>query len=259
MLPSPRSRILITGASGFLGQSLVDVFLQADYAVRGFDVSPWRLPPRQSLDTMQGDVTDPVMIKEAMAGCDALVIAHMAPNRPEVYATSALPFDINVLGTALLFDAAVAARVKRVILISSIAVVDGQRRPGQMLTRDLPALPTGIYGLTKALQEQTAAYYHSKYGIGVVALRPCYVTDADTLVDKYQRSRPSVNWQFIDRRDVAGAALAGIRATGVASGCYYIHGHPKGADMMETAPTKRDLGWTPRYDFSAYPDDAPAE
>lgn len=253
----PLSRVLITGASGFLGHALVNEFLNAGVGVRALDIAAVTGARATEVESIVGDVTDPAVADRACAGCDAVVIAHMAPNRPGVYASAAAPFDINVKGCALMLEAAVRQGVRRVALISSITVVEGHRAGGRKLTTDLPALPTSLYGLTKSLQEDIAFYHHRQSGLEVAALRPAYVTDSDSLTDKYGRHLPSVNWQFVDRRDVAGAALAALRAPKLGFGRYYVHGHPGAADRMDVAPTLTDLGWSPRYDFSAYPEDAP--
>jgi nucleoside-diphosphate-sugar epimerase len=248
--------VLITGACGFLGQSLVSEFQAAGFAVRAFDVVP---PPAGCTpDEFQvGDVADIASVAKACAGVAALVISHMAPQRPGVYDTPTLPFDINVKGTALLCAEAAKQGIKRVVLISSIAVVDGHRASGQRFVRSLPPLPVGLYGLTKHLQEQIIDFHQRLGHFTAVSLRPAYVTDADTLTDKYQRQRPSVNWQFIDRRDIAGAAIAALTTGRDAQGAYFIHGHRDAPKHLETDPTARDLGWTPRFDFSNWPDDAP--
>jgi len=253
---SPKSTVLITGACGFLGQSLVGEFQATGFSVRAFDVSP---PPSgcKPDEFHLGDVSDPTAVALACTGVDAIVIAHMAPRHPGVYDSPVLPFDINVKGTALLCAEAARQGVKRVILISSIAVVDGHRTSTKRFLRDLPALPVGLYGLTKHLQEQILDFHCRAGNFTAVALRPAYVTDADTLTDKYQTQRPSVNWQFIDRRDIAGAAIAALTTGRNAQGIYYIHGHRKGPAHLETEPTERDLQWTPRFDFSNWPDDAP--
>jgi nucleoside-diphosphate-sugar epimerase len=250
-------KVLVTGAAGFLGQALVQVLTEAELGVRALDVVPVQGGLVGGVDSIVGDVTDAATTDMACNGCDAMILAHMAPNRPEVYATAEQPFDINVKGAALLFEAAVRHGIRRVILISSIAVVDGHKKRAVKLTCDLPPQPLTTYGLTKTLQEMIAEYHHRKSGVSVACLRPAYVTDADTLTDKYGRQRPSVNWQCVDRRDVAGAALAALRAKDLTFGRYYIHGHPAAVAKLDVEPTVRDLGWTPRFDFSAYPDDAP--
>lgn len=249
-------RILVTGGAGFLGQALLSELKKAGFAVRAFDVVPVPESHADGVEIVVGDVADAESVDRACTGCDALVMAHMAPNRPGVYVSSGTPFDINVKGCALLFEAAVKHGLKRVVLISSISVVDGHRANVAKLTNDLPACPVALYGLTKCLQEEIAAYHHRQSGLSVAILRPAYVTDEDTLTDKYGNRRPSVNWQFIDRRDVAGAAVAALRANGLTFGRYFVHGHPGAAEKLGVEATRAELGWSPKHTFSAYPDDA---
>lgn len=258
VVPALAGRVVVTGASGFLGKALVDVFTAAGLSVRAFDVAAFGGADGVRVESMVGDVTDAAAVGRACAGCTALVIAHMAPNRPEIYAGASVPFDINVKGCALLFEAATEAGHGRAVLVSSISVVDGHRSTARKLGVDLPAWPTSQYGLTKSLQEDIALYHHRRSGLPVSVLRPAYVTDADNLTDKYGKKRPSVNWQFVDRRDVAGAALAALRSRSPGFGKYYVHGHPAAVEKMDVAPTRADLNWTPAHDFRAWPEDAVA-
>lgn len=248
-------RVLVTGAAGFLGRAILQELLDEGFTVRAFDVVAAQ--ESAGVEVVQGDVTDPEDVARACDGCGMMVIAHMAPNRPGVYEGPSLPFDINVKGVALLFAEAVRREMRRVVLISSITVVDGHRASGRLLGTELPAKPLTLYGLTKSLQEEIAVYHHRQSGLSVAMLRPAYVTDADTLTDKYGKNRPSVNWQFVDRRDVAGATLAALKAPGLTCGRYYVDGHPKASEILDVAPTRADLGWTPRHDFGAWPEDAP--
>ena len=253
ILSSSSRRVLITGGAGFLGRALVEQFRAAGWSVRSLDlaVSPSADEPHL------GSVADPAAVASACAGVDAIVIAHMAPQGSGAYDTPVLPFDINVKGTALLCAEAARLGIKRIVLISSISVVEGHRSSTRLITRDLPPLPVSTYGLTKHLQEQIIEFHVRAGYFTAVSLRPCYVTDSDTLADKYRHKRPSVNWQFIDRRDVADAAVAALAPGCDAQGTYFIHGHPAGARHLEVEPTERDLRWTARNDFSQWPDDAP--
>ncbi len=67
-------RILVTGATGYIGGRLVPRLLEAGHEVRCLARSPAKLalhPWRRQVDVVSGDVLDPVSLKEAASGCDA--------------------------------------------------------------------------------------------------------------------------------------------------------------------------------------------
>ena len=246
-------KILVTGAGGYLGRGMIAPLVAAGHTLRLMDVVPFESPH----EVVVGDVSDLEACRRALAGQDAVVIAHMAPNRPEVYATPVMPFDINVKGTANLFAAAVELGVRKVVLISSISVVWHSLGAGEFLRRDLPLQACQTYGLTKVCQEVVAEYYHRMHGIAVAMLRPAYITDADTLLDKYNRQQRTVNWQYIDRRDIGLAAACALQLADLGCEAFYLLGHRDGEKHADVAHTRQRLGWVPAHDFSQYPDDAP--
>ena len=157
-----KSQVLITGASGFLGSHLAKR-LRQEFIIRSLDIKP----AEGCDDSLNGSVADAATVQRAMIGMHLLVIAHMAPNRPEIYTSPDIPFDINVKGTALLLQSAVEQGIRRVVLISSISVLANQMQNGAFLTHDLPATPNSIYSLTKTLQEAIALYYHRQHGLEI--------------------------------------------------------------------------------------------
>ena len=193
-------------------------------------------------------------------GCSHLVIAHMAPNRPEIYATPTIPFDVNVKGTANLLHAASAHGIKRVVLISSTAVVMGHLSAGTFLTTDMPAFPGhGIYCITKLLQEETAEYFHRETGLQISVLRPAYICDEDSVTDKYGIKRPTVNWQFIDPRDIAEAVRLSLITPEIDYKVFYLVGHPDADKHADVKHTRDFLGWRPKHTFAKYPLDEEVE
>lgn len=241
---SAHARVVITGGSGFLGRYLVEA-LRPSFSVLSFDTKG----SGNQRDFCQGSVTDAVQVDRVLEGADALVIAHMAPRAPGVYDSPDVPFDVNVKGAALLLQAAVRHRLQRVVLISSSAVVNKYQVAGEFLHRDLPLGPDSIYGLSKALQEETARYYHAHHGLEIAMLRPAYISLGDTLVDKYGRRRESVNWQFVDPRDIAGAVLAALTVEELGCEAFYLMAGPGAEEKADVAHTMRRLQWEPSYRF----------
>ena len=149
-------KILITGAGGYLGRYMLPSFERAGHELRLMDVQPIEGPH----ESVVGSVEDLDTVRAAVAGCDALVLAHMAPRKPDSYTAPPVSFAINVTGTANCFHAAVEAGIAKAVLISSVGAVGGHQPP---MRRDAPLRPENLYGLTKALQEQVGEYYHRQH------------------------------------------------------------------------------------------------
>jgi nucleoside-diphosphate-sugar epimerase len=243
-------RVLITGAAGFLGRALAAV-LAEENETRLFDlVAPGAV---KGHEWMTGDVTNPDDVARACAGMEAIVISHMAPNRPEIYGDPRVPFDVNVKGTAFLFASAVAAGVKRVVLISSCAAIAADFRGGKYVSRDLPLAPVGLYSLTKAEQEVIAQYHYRNSRLPVAVLRPASIMDEDTLLDKYGQKKPAATWHFVDPRDIAQVAAAALKVPDLGYEIFYMFGPAEAERHADVAYTRDRLGWKPRHDFSRWP------
>jgi len=242
--------IVITGAGGFLGRSLAEVL------GRKFLIRPTDLLPGESLDAeFCGNVSDPDFAMRLLDGAEALVLSHMYPRGPGAYDHPSRPFDVNVTAVANLLDAAVRQGCRRVVIISSIAVVYGHLPSGARLDHATVPAPVDLYGLTKSIQETLAEYYHRCHGLSIAMLRPAYVTDESTMTDKYGRVKATVNWQYIDRRDIAAATAAALLLPDLGLETFFITGHSDGHKRLDLSPAIQRLGWNPEHTFSAYPND----
>ena len=96
-------KILITGAAGYLGRGMIIPF-KDDYDLRLMDIAPIS---NDTYETMTGDVTDLEQVRKAVAGVDAVIIAHMvAWSRDGTWRREPpLHFDVNVKGAANLYFA----------------------------------------------------------------------------------------------------------------------------------------------------------
>lgn len=150
-------RILVTGATGFLGGRLV-ARLAPRHALRLL-VRPTarRTGFPAGVEFSEGDVTDRGSVDRAVAGCDALIHAAalvkiLAP---------AEQFDrVNVEGTRNVLAAADAAGIERQVYVSSfMALGPTERGPGHLLDETAPAadrLWINDYERTKTLADRMA-------------------------------------------------------------------------------------------------------
>jgi dihydroflavonol-4-reductase len=171
------TRVLITGATGFIGSHVARELLAAGYEVRALvrPAAPKRaarnpLDPR--LEVAPGDLRDPKSLRDALAGCELLV--HVAadyrlwvPDQKTMYAT-------NLIGTRHLLLAALQQGVRRVVYTSSVAAcgLPSDGTPGTEASPLNHHHLAGIYKRTKYLAEREALWLARDEGLPLVIVNP---------------------------------------------------------------------------------------
>lgn len=167
-------KILVTGASGFLGGHLVDAALRQGHQVRALvretsELS--RLCALPGLELAYGDLGDAASLRRAVEGVD--VVQHSAARVVE-HGTRAQFWNSNVTGTRLLLDAARDAGAGRFVFISSpsalMRVGDGDRY-GIDESAPYPTRFHNLYSETKAAAERLVLAADQRE-FTTVALRP---------------------------------------------------------------------------------------
>lgn len=162
------ARILLTGASGFVGPHVVAALLRAGYRLR---LAQRRAAPAPAgVETVViGDLSAPIEWTAALAGIDHVVhmagLAHAGPGLDE-----ALYRRINTQATLELAGAAASAGVKRLVYLSSIKALSGAF-DGPPLAEDAEPAPTDPYGRSKLAAERGLAALDLDW----VALRPVLI------------------------------------------------------------------------------------
>ena len=169
-------RILITGASGFIGRNLCASLKQKGYFVRGAVRKNARDVFGVDEYIQVGDINESTDWQPALAGVDTVI--HLA-GRAHVMNDKLDAFrQVNVFGTERLARMAAKAGVKRFIFISSVGV-NGESTEIKSFTEfDIPN-PSGGYAVSKWEAEQVLLKMAGDSGMGIVILRPSLVYGLD--------------------------------------------------------------------------------
>ncbi len=160
-------RVLVTGGGGFLGRHLVAALVKRGDAVRTFQRSPAPpdLPP--GVEHRRGDIRDAAAVANAVAGVERVI--HLVSNFRSA-ASDGEAHGINVQGTEHVLQAALRARVKRLVHCSTIGV------HGSVLEipahEETPFNPGDAYQRTKLAAERRVFEVHRETGLPVSAVRP---------------------------------------------------------------------------------------
>jgi len=138
-------KILITGASGFIGSAVLRQLLQAGHDMRVLlrANSDRRNLSGLDVETVSGDLTIPSSLDRALEGCEALF--HVAANYRLWVPDPENMYKTNVYGTRNIMLSAAKAGVKRIVYTSSVATL-GLTRNGSPADETTPATLTDMIG-----------------------------------------------------------------------------------------------------------------
>lgn len=164
------TRVLVTGAGGFLGTALVPELGRAGFRVRAFvrDSSPI-LSFLPEVEVVVGDVCHGKRVKEVTVDCDAVVHLAGKVHAKDGHDPEREYNSVNVEGTRHVLDAAVAAGATRVVFVSSVKVF-GEQTQG-CVDETCPPYPQTPYGWSKWKAEQLVSEYSQCGAVMGVSLR----------------------------------------------------------------------------------------
>ena len=198
------SRILVTGASGFVGRAMVAALANDGHAVRAAVRRPTPAFPGNVERVQHGDLAEPIDWSPLLVEIDVVIhlagIAHISPR-----IGAALYDRVNHLATAQLATAAAQAAVSRFIFMSSIRAQSGPAADHALTERDPPA-PTDAYGRSKLAAEQAVR----NAGLSFTILRPVLIYgpgvkgNLATLASVAASPLPLPVKDFVNRRSLLG-------------------------------------------------------
>ena len=165
------TRILVTGASGFIGRHVVNSAIQRGYQVVALvrDLVMYREPPRQVV-VIEGDVRHPESVESALKGCHAVI--HVAALYTFDSSLSGLMHDVNVGGTRNVLRLALEAGVDRIVYTGTVGGT-AFRKERLAAEKDIagPEAMKGPYKRTKYVAEQIVRQM-AEQGASVITVCP---------------------------------------------------------------------------------------
>jgi CDP-glucose 4,6-dehydratase len=170
-------RVLVTGATGFLGAHVVAALLDAGAApiVLARDAvppSPIAAGWIDRVTTVRGDVVDQEVVERVLGEYDVRTLLHLAAQSQVGVANRnpASTYDANVRGTWMVLEAARRSPlVEQVVLASSDKAYGDQ--PTLPYTEDMPLRAVNPYDVSKACADLIGQSYHATYGLPVAITR----------------------------------------------------------------------------------------
>ncbi|MFF7196637.1 NAD-dependent epimerase/dehydratase family protein [Streptomyces sp. NPDC008079] len=272
-------RVLITGAAGHIGGHVTAALLAAGHDLVLTDLLPVTEPRAARVHT--GDLQDPALVREAMAGAEAVVHLGAIPH-PNDTDPSTL-FAHNCLTAHRVFEEAGRAGVRRVVAASSMAAVGLAWSPVPVspsyvpLDEAHPSVLRDPYGLSKAALEEVARTAHRRWGLDAVCLRLPFTGTGDRLghfLDACAADPAGQRhdlWGWLHTLDAAEAVRRALETE--LTGCHVVNvtaadttsalpsaelmarhhpgvplrsGLPDHASLFDTAACTELLGFTPR-------------
>ena len=172
------TKVLVTGADGFIGSHLVEHLCDSGFDVRAlclynsFNSWGW-LDESTRLDEIEviaGDVRDPAQCRDFVVGVD--IVFHLASliGVPFSYVAPATYVETNIKGTLNMCQAALDATVTRIVQVSTSEVYGtAQYVP---IDEDHPLQPQSPYSATKIGADALAMSFFNAFDLPVAIARP---------------------------------------------------------------------------------------
>jgi nucleoside-diphosphate-sugar epimerase len=165
-----RTRVLVTGATGFTGSHLCRRLAREGFFVRALVRDRSQEPElrREGIEPVLGDLKDPKSLERAVQGVE--VIYHVAALFRQENVSRKDMWETNVEGTRNMLDAALKARVQRFVHCSTVGVHGDIKNPPA--NEEAPYGPGDYYQESKTEGERVVLRYRAEGRLPIVVFRP---------------------------------------------------------------------------------------
>ena len=192
-------RVLVTGASGKIGRSLLPALVGAGYGVRAVE---FQTPVAcEGVEVVKGSVSEGDFVASALEGVDAVIHLATSKEDPDGF------LDVSVRGTFNLLDASrTCGHIEQFILAGGDAAVGifFYEHPYPIdETAPLAAYP-GYYAFSKVIEETMCNQYAIQYDLPVTILRFSWIHDEDDILAYMTLADPNFGgppWEKIATTD----------------------------------------------------------
>lgn len=212
---------LLTGATGFLGHHVALQLRAAGHAVTALVRGPAPALEQLGVTLATGDLLDAASVTAAAAGCDGLFhCAGLVSRKPK---DAERMWQVHVVGTRTLLDAAEKAGIKRAVVASTsgtVAVATDDRprseddeTPNGLISR-WPYYRSKLYAEASALERNSQEFQvisvNPSLLLGPGDLRGSSTDDVRLFLEQKVQAVPAGGMSFVDVRDAAAAMVSAM-------------------------------------------------
>lgn len=170
------SKVLVTGAAGFIGSNLVEALVNMDVQVRGLDnLSNGRIEnleefmDNELFEFIEGDITNPDTCMQVCEGVQFVLHQAAWGSVPRSIVMPVFYEEVNIRGTLNMMEAAKQNGVQKFVYASSSSVYGDEPNLPKVEGREGNVLSP--YSLTKKVNEEYGRLYKQIYGLDTYGLR----------------------------------------------------------------------------------------